>query len=149
MRSSPAVQSTKSSPAIVDGQNESIGLVACHALSAGAGRYDSWIVDSGATCHMCNDKRLFVELHNLDKPQEVALRDGHDVEAIGRGVVVLETKLPSGRTRKCKLHEMLYMCLSCHTTYSACQRHPMLASQQDLAMSVVKSYMTAREVSCY
>ena len=58
---------------------------------------------------MCNDKRLFVELHNLDKPQGVALGDGHDVEAIGRGVVVLEMKLPSGRTRKCKLHEVLYV----------------------------------------
>ena len=68
-----------------------------------------WIVHSGATCHMCNDKRLFIELHNLEKPQEVALGDGHDVEAIGRGVVVFETKLPSGRTRKCQLHEVVYV----------------------------------------
>ena len=80
-----------------------------HALSSSAGRHDSWIVDSRATCHMCNDRKLFVELHNLEKPQEVTLGDGHDLDAIGRGVVVLETKLPSGRTKKCKLHDVLYV----------------------------------------
>ena len=32
-------------------------LVVCHALSAGS--KGNWIVDSGATCHMCNDEKLF------------------------------------------------------------------------------------------
>ena len=89
--------------------SESVGLVARHALSASTGRHDSWIVDSGATCHMCNDRKLFVELRNLDKPLEVTLGDGYNLHAIGRGVVVLETKLPSGRTKKCKLHDVLYV----------------------------------------
>ena len=89
--------------------SENVGLVARHALSASTGRHDSWIVDSGATCHMCNDRKLFVELRNLDKPLEVTLGDGYDLHAIGRGVVVLETKLPSGRTKKCKLHDVLYV----------------------------------------
>ena len=89
--------------------SENVGLVARHALSASTGRHDSWIVDSGATCHMCNDRKLFVELRNLDKPLEVTLGDGYDLHAIGRGVVVLETKLPSGRTKKCKLHNVLYV----------------------------------------
>ena len=31
--------------------SESIGLVVRHALSTSTGLYDSWIVDSGATCH--------------------------------------------------------------------------------------------------
>ena len=87
----------------------SIGLVARHALSTSAGRYKSWIVDSGATCHMCNNRRLFVELRNLEKPLEVTLGDGHDLNAIGCGVVVLESKLPSGRTRKLKLSGVLYV----------------------------------------
>ena len=89
--------------------SESVGLVARHALSASTGRHDSWIVDSGATCHMCNDRRLFVELRNLEKPLEVTLGDGYDLHAIGCGGVVLETKLPSGRTKKCKLHDVLYV----------------------------------------
>ena len=89
--------------------SENVGLVARHALSASTGRHDSWIVDSGATCHMCNDRKLFVELRSLDKLLEVTLGDGYDLHAIGRGVVVLETKLPSGRTKKCKLHNVLYV----------------------------------------
>ena len=58
---------------------------------------------------MCNDRKVFVELRNLDKPLEVTLGDGYDLHAIGRGVVVLETKLPSGRTKKYKLHDVLYV----------------------------------------
>ena len=85
--------------------SESVGLVARHALSASTGRHDSWIVDSGATCHICNDRKLFVELRNLDKPLEVILGDSYDLHAIGREVVVLETKLPSGRT----IHDVLYV----------------------------------------
>ena len=82
-----------------------------HALpvSLNAGSHDSWIVDSGATCHMCNDRRLFVEFCNLEKPLEVTLGDGYDLDAIGRGVVLLETKLPSGKTKKCKLDDVLYV----------------------------------------
>ena len=89
--------------------SESIGLVVRHAFTASASKHDSWIVDSGATGHMCHDKRLFVELHNLEKPLEVTLGDGYDLHAIGRGIVLLETKLPSGRTKKCKLQNVLYV----------------------------------------
>ena len=86
-----------------------IGLVTRHALTTSAGRQDTWIVDSGATCHMSNDRRLFVELRDLEKPLKVTLGDGHDLNAVGRGVVVLQTKLPSGRRKKCKLHDVLYV----------------------------------------
>ena len=89
--------------------SESIGLVVRHALSTSAGSHDSWIVDSGATCHMCNDRKLFVELCNLEKPLEVTLGDGYNLDAIGCGVVILETKLPSGKTKKCKLNDVLYV----------------------------------------
>ena len=65
-------------------------------------------MDSGATCHMCNDSKLFVELRKLEKPLEVILGDGHDLNAIGCRVV-LESKLPSGRTRKFKLSGVLYV----------------------------------------
>ncbi len=32
-----------------------------------------WIVDSGATCHMCNDESQFIELKQLETIQEVRL----------------------------------------------------------------------------
>ena len=47
----------------------------CPALSIG--QLDSWIVDSGATCHMCNNKALFANLQQLKEPLEVTLGDGH------------------------------------------------------------------------
>ena len=46
-----------------DGETESAdALVVCHALAASA--TGNWIVDSGATCHMCSDSKLFSTLHN-------------------------------------------------------------------------------------
>ena len=59
------------------------------------------IANSGATCHMYNNNRLL-------NSTEVTLGDGHNVEVIGCRVV-LETKSPSDRTRKCKLHEVLHV----------------------------------------
>ena len=44
-------------------------LVIGHALATTS--KDIWIVDSGATCHMCNDETFFSELNNLNEPQEV------------------------------------------------------------------------------
>ena len=70
---------------------------------------NDWIVDSGATCHMCNDDKLFVELRSLKQPLEVTLRDGCAVEATGQGTVVLEMASTSGKTSTCKLHEILYV----------------------------------------
>ncbi len=40
--------------------SESTGLVVQHALSADAHCQDRWILDSGATCHMCNCEHHFV-----------------------------------------------------------------------------------------
>ncbi|KAJ8030725.1 hypothetical protein HOLleu_27212 [Holothuria leucospilota] len=90
--------------------NESVGLVVRHALSANAGGpLNSWIVDSGATCHMCNDDKLFVELDSLTKSIEITLGDGHALQAAGQGVVALEMNLSNGKTKKCKLHNVLYV----------------------------------------
>ena len=88
----------------------SIGMVVSDALSASSNEeQDSWIVESGATCHICNDKKLFVELCSLEEPEEVTLWDGYAAEATGRGVVALEVVTISGKTKKWKLHEVLYV----------------------------------------
>ena len=91
-----------------ESEGESIGLVARHALSACAGRSHCWIVDSVATCHMCNDLRQFVKMQNLEKPLEVTLGDGHELQAIGHGVV-LETKVAEWKSEemyfeRCAVH---------------------------------------------
>ena len=43
-------------------------MVVDHALAA-TQSMQSLIVDSGATCCMCNDKKLFGELRQLSGPQ--------------------------------------------------------------------------------
>lgn len=80
-------------------------LVATRALTTCS--KESWIVDSGATSHMCNNENLFVEMRQLNIRQEVVLGDGHSLEATAEGTVKLETLLPNGNTQKCTLKNVL------------------------------------------
>ncbi len=64
----------------------------------------SWIIDSGATCHMCNDETLFLKLRLLDTPIDVTLGDGRCLKGIAEGTVKMETLLPDGSIKKCSAH---------------------------------------------
>ena len=44
--------------------SENIGLVVQHPMLSLSGKA-TWIIDSGATSHMCNDQSLFVEYESL------------------------------------------------------------------------------------
>ena len=73
--------------------DEVIELIVRHVLAAGNMHLDtesdrsSWIVDSSATCHICNDMCQFVYIEDLPKPMEVVLRDGHVLQASKAGTV--------------------------------------------------------------
>ena len=82
-------------------------VVVDQALSATSS--GNWIVDSGATSHMCNCEEQFSELSRLDKPQEVSLGDGHVLDATHQGTISLEMLLPDGRTKDVKLKNVLYV----------------------------------------
>ena len=87
-----------------DSGSETIGLVAlsaCHDCSV------KWIVDSGATSHMCNSRDMFVQFETLRQPIEVTLGDGHALKAIGRGNVIVKSRVDNGMTHRCKLHDVL------------------------------------------
>ena len=88
------------------------GFVACHVLSTTP--KGAWIVDSGATCHMCNDQTLFKNLTSLKQPQEVTLGNGYVLEAIGQGTVSLQMILQAQRNAISTPHCMFQ---SSHTTY--------------------------------
>ena len=66
-------------------------------------------MDSGATCHMCNDREQFSELRQLKESQEVTLGDGHTLEGTAIGAVKIEALLPDGSTRKCRLEKVLFV----------------------------------------
>ena len=80
-------------------------LVMTHDLSTTS--RGSWIVDSGATCHMSNDETLFVDMRHLTTPQEVTLGDERTLKATAEGTVMLETLLPDGSTKQCRLNDVL------------------------------------------
>ena len=67
------------------------------------------IINSGASCHMCCNRKMLTSFQLLDKPVEVTLGDGHTLEALGREVVPLKMNLPSGSSEKCNLLDVLYI----------------------------------------
>ena len=81
--------------------------MAQHALSAGSIAQNHWILDSGATCHMCNNEAMFSDLQALQNPLNVTLGDGRDLHAVGRGNVVLTMNLPQDKTESYTLHDVL------------------------------------------
>ena len=76
-------------------------LVTTHALTTMA--EGTWIVDSGATAHMCNNPNLFTDLKKLEPPLKITLGDGRCLDGTGEGTVIVETLLPDGSTTNCKL----------------------------------------------
>ena len=90
-----------------DEGEEIVGLVNEHALSAN--RRSNCFVDSGATCHMCNNEELFDQTIGVETPQKITVGDGHSVQAIGRGDVTLRMNVPNQKNQKCKLSDVLYV----------------------------------------
>ena len=82
-------------------------MVTEYALSAN--RRSNSVVDSGATCHMCKNEELFDQIIGLETSQEITVGDGHSVQAIGRGDVILRMNVPNGKIWKCKLSDVLYV----------------------------------------
>ena len=89
--------------------SECDALMVSHAFKVSNCSMGSWIVDSGATSHMCGSKTPFVELCNLNQPMEVTLGDGNVLNVARQGVVSLKMKLSDGSVRRCKLLDVLYV----------------------------------------
>ena len=81
-------------------------MVIGKALTAKSGK--EWLVDSGATSHMSNDKGLFSQMEDLDPAETVTLGDGN-LEVKSVGTVELEMSLPDGSRRSCSLQRVLYV----------------------------------------
>ena len=88
--------------------SENIGLVVQHPTLSLSGKA-TWIIDSGATSHICNDQSLFVEYESLKTPLKVTLGDGYEIDAIRRGVVMPNSVLPSGESKRFNLQNVLYV----------------------------------------
>ena len=89
-------------------KKEKVGLLTRHVLGVREPA-QNWILDSGATCHICNSKELFADFQVLSKPQTVTLGDEHSLEAVGMGRVEVRLKLPHGESRIGQLSDVLYV----------------------------------------
>ena len=107
-------------------------LVAFHALSATS--TGNWIVDSGATCHMCNNAKMFAKFKSFKKAQDVTLGDRHVLEATGEGIVQVKMKIVGGVIcgKSCSYQ-------TSHTTFSAYRKQQRLEIQPS-SMNVVVKY---------
>ena len=76
-------------------------------LGLATSKKSNWIVDSGATCHMCKDVQVFDHISVLDVPQDITVGDGYSVRATGKGNVILDMYLPNGKIKRCKLADVL------------------------------------------
>ena len=88
---------------------EVVGLTVSNMLSSELDKQDRWIIDSGATCHMCRDISMFENYKKLDMSQDVILGDGHHLRALGCGSIFLEVDLLDGTSGKVELRDVLHV----------------------------------------
>ena len=67
-----------------------------------------WLVDSGATKHMGNDKKQFDKLTPLEKPEKIKVGDGYYVESTMQGNVKLNLNV-DGKDKTITLRNVLYV----------------------------------------
>lgn len=82
-------------------------MLITHALVAKS--KNDWIIDSGATCHMCNDQNMFTEMKELGSQEKVTLGDGSLLQVVGEGTIDMEMLLSNGSNRGCTLKKVLYV----------------------------------------
>lgn len=97
---------------------EESDVLLCHALAASPQLAEMWIVDSGATSHMCKDRHLIKDLKKPHHQVLVKVGDGSTLEVLGVGTVTIRAKLPSGRRNTCQLQKVLYIPELSHNLFS-------------------------------
>ena len=93
---------------ITEELSEGEALITGHALTVG-GVSAAWVVDSGATSHMCYHRDSFIDYEDLQRPEKVTLGDGRNLEAVGRGTVSLVLKSPGSEAKPRKLYDTLHV----------------------------------------
>ena len=108
-------KSGKNQASIGQHSSESDVLVMEQVVQAGAA--ENWIVDSGATSHMCHNKKLFSEFQLLKKPTELTLGDEHTMKETEHKTVTLTMNEHTSSTSECRLLNVLYVPYICNTIY--------------------------------
>ena len=88
---------------------ESCGLIATATTVCAAELPHAWIMDSGATKHMCCNKDLFSELIEIRGASEIKVGDGRCLQTAGIGKVSLKIKLPGNKLSSFELVNVLFV----------------------------------------
>ena len=99
----------KSSVSAKKSNDTSTGFLASAQALAAGNHTNSWIIDSGDTCHICCNKMMFSELEVMNRPQVVTLGEGRSIEYTKRGTVKLKLKQLDGTYKSATLHDVLYV----------------------------------------
>ncbi len=124
IKSQKEYKDTKHEASLVAELDDSAGddevLVLDHAMVVGPS--GSWIVDSGATSHMCTARERFSDYNLLQNLGRVSVGDGRVLKVVGCGKVHLLMRLPGDKVKRCVLHMMFYMSQTSHVTLYESQR---------------------------
>ena len=106
-------QTGKVNTAEVSNQNEvdnTCGFIVSHAYSVSHHiKYNDFIIDSGATCHMANNKDLFDHIDSVKSEVKVSVGDGRQLDILGQGNISLMVKLPNNQYKLFKLLNVKYV----------------------------------------
>ena len=69
---------------------------------------NAWLLDSGASVHMCNSRATFTEYRVLESPTDIQSIDG-PVQAVGIGTAYVSFILPDGTTTDTLLQETFHV----------------------------------------
>ena len=71
---------------------------------------DIWILDSGASSHICSNKKLFTELKMIENSDDsISVGNGQNVKTLGKGVVKLIVQDTKGEMVSMSLSDVLYV----------------------------------------
>lgn len=82
-------------------QDDHIAGISCSSLVLNYFGANDWIVDTGATDHMCSNLNIMHDLHNIDYPIHVSFPNGTKVSIIQIGTV--------SRTPSLYIHNVFYV----------------------------------------
>ena len=80
----------------------------CATTGENQTRRTDWIIDSGASCHMCWERDVFLTYKKLSN-STVKLGNGRTVSAAGEGIVKLKVHRADGKEVTLKLHRVLHV----------------------------------------
>ena len=70
---------------------------------------EKWLVDSGASSHMTNERNLLVNYREFQTPEKVGLGDGRTVNAVGIGNVHVNMTFKVSKPKKAVMYNVLYV----------------------------------------